>query len=252
MAYVTCPNCGTQILQADSSSSSSVEPPPVDAAEIERKTRQKAESQFGKEIELLKAKLKEKARQLEESRRAEADLKRKQDELSAGEQATTLSGVNRGPQFDPVAIEKEAGEKAEARFGKQIELLKVNLREKVEQLEEARRAEAELLSKQKALAEDMGGLQSKKKKREWEPAAADYLSGQEFKRRVESLLEALANVKRDLEGERLAMEKAWAKRGKQVQSALQNMAGLCGDLHGIMGPSFSKLKDLEISSGSEF
>jgi|GEM_PF-4935003 len=321
MSYVVCPNCGTQILESDTSVSSSAKEPRVDAGAIEELAKEQLEARYAKEIELLKAKLKEKAGQLEEARRIEAELRQRQEELLEKERATTLSVVPTEPSIDPAAIEQLAREKAQARYSKEIELLKAKLKEKGKQLEEARRVEAELrqrqeellekqrattgsvapeqpqvdsaaieqlarkeiellkaklkekagqleearrlemqsrereeelLEKERVLHQDIERLQAKQKKKEWEPAAAEYLSGHEFKHRLEVLMDALSAIKRDLEGERLAMEKVWAKRGKQVQSALQNMAGMYGELQGILGTSFSKVGELELPSGSEW
>ena len=45
--------------------------------------------------------------------------------------------------------------------------------------------------------------------------------------------EALREIKLDIDRERTAMEKNWAKREKQLFRVVQNMAGVYGDLSGL-------------------
>jgi hypothetical protein len=50
----------------------------------------------------------------------------------------------------------------------------------------------------------------------------------------------------DLNRERTAMEKIWSSREKQLQKALFNMAGMYGDMQGIIGKSLPDMKILEL------
>lgn len=76
----------------------------------------------------------------------------------------------------------------------------------------------------------------------------NYLSGPEFKRRVEAIAESFIAMKQDLDAERRATEKAWAKREKQIYRIVQNTAGMYGDLQGITGATLPELKILELPS----
>lgn len=76
-----------------------------------------------------------------------------------------------------------------------------------------------------------------------------YLSGPQFKQRVEAIVESFATMKTDLDSERRAMEKQWAKREKQIDRVLKHTSGLHGDLHGIVGASLPAVKMLELSPG---
>jgi hypothetical protein len=74
-----------------------------------------------------------------------------------------------------------------------------------------------------------------------------YLTGIQFKQRVESILEAYIEMKDDLEQEKRAIEKSWAKREKQAERFIKNISGMYGDLQGI-GASLQSIKLLEMDN----
>jgi len=61
-----------------------------------------------------------------------------------------------------------------------------------------------------------------------------YLSGVEFRQRVEAVVEAFANMRRDLDQERRAAERQWARRSKQIEAVTFNISGMYGDLQGLV------------------
>jgi hypothetical protein len=65
--------------------------------------------------------------------------------------------------------------------------------------------------------------------------AMAYLSGTEFRGRVQTLVEAFAAMQDDLEAERRSLEKSMAKREKQITRAVTATAGFYGDLQGLLG-----------------
>ncbi len=79
----------------------------------------------------------------------------------------------------------------------------------------------------------------------------NYLSGPEFKRRVEGIIEPFVAMKKDLDSERRAMEKVWAKREKQIQRVIQNTTGMYGDLQGIAGATLPEIKILELPGAED-
>ncbi len=79
----------------------------------------------------------------------------------------------------------------------------------------------------------------------------NYLAGQEFRQRVEALLESYLAMKEDLDAERRAIEKLWAKREAQLQRSLKSLAGLYGDVHGIIGTALQPVQQLELPSAQE-
>ena len=78
-----------------------------------------------------------------------------------------------------------------------------------------------------------------------------YLSGPEFRQRVEAIVESFVSMQNDLNAEKRAMEKAWSKREKQIQRVIQNTAGMYGDLQGMIGASLPEIKILQLPGGKE-
>lgn len=57
-----------------------------------------------------------------------------------------------------------------------------------------------------------------------------YLTGPRFKARIEATVEAWTVMQADLEAERRAMTRAWAKRAAQIDAVMASTSGLFGDL----------------------
>lgn len=74
----------------------------------------------------------------------------------------------------------------------------------------------------------------------------NYLSGPEFRHRVEGIVEAFVTLRQDLEAEKRATQRLWAKREKQLERAVMNTAGMYGDLGGIIGASLPPIEKLEV------
>ena len=73
-------------------------------------------------------------------------------------------------------------------------------------------------------------------------ALYEYLSGSGFRGRVEAVVEAFVAMRADLEKEKRATQSQWAKRDKQIDRVVRNMAGMYGDVQGIV----SSLPEMEI------
>ena len=73
----------------------------------------------------------------------------------------------------------------------------------------------------------------------------DYISGPEFRQRVEALVETFKGMRQDLEQEKIAFQKNWAKRDKQIQRLLENTVIIYGDMQGLIGASLPEIKGLE-------
>jgi hypothetical protein len=72
-----------------------------------------------------------------------------------------------------------------------------------------------------------------------------YLSGIEFRQRVEGIVEAFERMREDLDQERRAAERQWAKRTKQIESVTFNISGMYGDLQGLV-PTLPSIARLEL------
>lgn len=76
-----------------------------------------------------------------------------------------------------------------------------------------------------------------------------YLSGQEFRQRIDAVVESFGTMKSDLDAEKRAMEKIWSKREQQIMRVVKNTAGLYGDLQGIIGAALQPISRLELPAG---
>ncbi len=62
-----------------------------------------------------------------------------------------------------------------------------------------------------------------------------YLTGNEFRLRVQAIVEAFEEMRSDLAAERRSIEKQWSKREKQLATVIQTTARMYGDLQGLAG-----------------
>lgn len=56
-----------------------------------------------------------------------------------------------------------------------------------------------------------------------------YLTGPRFRQRVEAIVEAFSSMQDDLNAERKAITKQWAKREEQIERVMQATVGMYGD-----------------------
>ena len=75
-----------------------------------------------------------------------------------------------------------------------------------------------------------------------------YLTGAQFKRRVEAIVEAFSTMKEDLDKEKKAITKQWVKRETQIERVMQSTVGMYGDLQGIAGSSIHEVEGLEMKA----
>lgn len=75
-----------------------------------------------------------------------------------------------------------------------------------------------------------------------------YLTGPRFRQRVEAIVEAFSTMQEDLDKERKAIMKQWAKREEQIERVMMATVGMYGDLQGIAGKSLQEIEGLELHS----
>jgi hypothetical protein len=73
-----------------------------------------------------------------------------------------------------------------------------------------------------------------------------YLTGPRFRQRVEAIVEAFSCMQDDLDKERKAIMKQWAKRGEQIERVMGATVGMYGDLQGIAGKSIQEIDGLNL------
>ncbi len=76
-----------------------------------------------------------------------------------------------------------------------------------------------------------------------------YLTGTEFKQRIETIVEAFSGMKSDLDKEKIYFEKIWTQREKQIQKVIKNTVGMYGDLSGVV--QLQKIESLELPEPKE-
>lgn len=71
-----------------------------------------------------------------------------------------------------------------------------------------------------------------------------YLSGNEFRSRVEAVVEAFTALQGQLERERRAMERLWVERDRQLKAIVRHTAGMYGDIRGLIGGAMPVIRAL--------
>jgi hypothetical protein len=74
----------------------------------------------------------------------------------------------------------------------------------------------------------------------------EYLTGNEFKGQVESIVEGFVSMRNSITKERITMEKIWKEREKQIEKVLISTSGLFGSVKGIAG---SSIQDIPLLDG---
>lgn len=75
-----------------------------------------------------------------------------------------------------------------------------------------------------------------------------YLTGNEFRQRVESIVEAFNTMKTVMDKEKQYFTKKWASEEKLIDRVVNQTIGIHGDLQGLMGSSLPQIKSLEMDN----
>jgi len=75
-----------------------------------------------------------------------------------------------------------------------------------------------------------------------------YLTGPRFRQRVQAIVEAFSSMQEDLDREKRAITKQWAKREEQIERVMGATVGMYGDLQGIAGKSLQEIEGLELKA----
>lgn len=78
-----------------------------------------------------------------------------------------------------------------------------------------------------------------------------YLSGVEFKHRIENIVEAFTNIQVRIEKEKRYFSSKWAHDEKDLRLVIDTTFGLHGDFKHIMGNNLPEIKGLEIEGSTE-
>lgn len=72
-----------------------------------------------------------------------------------------------------------------------------------------------------------------------------YLTGPRFRQRIQAIIERFADMQIDLENERKAMIRIWAKREEQLRVVIESTVGMYGDLQGITGKTLQEIDSFD-------
>ena len=74
----------------------------------------------------------------------------------------------------------------------------------------------------------------------------DYLVSPKFRQRISDIVEAFSEMHGEIEKEKRAMTRSWARREKLIERVTHGTATMYGDLEGIMGSEIASLPALEM------
>jgi hypothetical protein len=79
----------------------------------------------------------------------------------------------------------------------------------------------------------------------------NYLSSPQFSQRIRTMLDAFEAMRSDLEAEKRAMQRIWAKRETQIQRVTTSMTNVVGELQGIAHEALPQLETIEALGGED-
>jgi hypothetical protein len=79
-----------------------------------------------------------------------------------------------------------------------------------------------------------------------------YLTGPRFRQRIQAIVEAFSSMKKDLDIEKKAITRQWAKREEQIDRVMQATVGMYGDFQGIAGRTLQEIEGLEFQGMLDF
>ena len=78
-----------------------------------------------------------------------------------------------------------------------------------------------------------------------------YLSGPEFRQRVEAIIENVRDMQKDLSDEMRRIQKMWEKRQTQLMIMQSSTISIHGKLHAIIGNALSEIPVLQLPDGTD-
>lgn len=79
----------------------------------------------------------------------------------------------------------------------------------------------------------------------------NYLTSDDFRQRVEAIVEGFTTLKIDMEKEKRAMQNIWKQREKQIEKVIGNTIDMYGSIRGIAGSAIAPVKALELNIENE-
>ena len=76
-----------------------------------------------------------------------------------------------------------------------------------------------------------------------------YLTGAEFKHRIEAIVDAFSALQENIEKEKRFFNVKWAREEKEIRKIIDNTHGMWGELQSVTNRSLPQIKSLELDSG---
>ena len=78
-----------------------------------------------------------------------------------------------------------------------------------------------------------------------------YITGQQFYERISAVLEGCIALQGDLNADKRATARRWARNQKHIDAVAQNMGAMFGDLQGLLGGTLRKLPGLTLNGDAD-
>ena len=75
-----------------------------------------------------------------------------------------------------------------------------------------------------------------------------YLTGPQFRQRIEAIKDAFTTMQEDLNAEMRVINKQWAKRQMQIERVMVSTVGMWGELQAIAGKTLQEIEGLELKA----
>lgn len=77
-----------------------------------------------------------------------------------------------------------------------------------------------------------------------------YLTGNEFKQRIEGIVDGISALQDNIEKEKRFFSVKWAREEKDIRKIVDNTHGIWGELQSVSNKSLPQIKNLELESGT--
>lgn len=82
-------------------------------------------------------------------------------------------------------------------------------------------------------------------------ALYNYLTGIEFKNRIEAIVEAFSNMQNEIEKEKRYFANKWARDEKNIRQVIDSTYGMHGDLKGILAAAIPQIQGMQLLEDGE-
>lgn len=79
----------------------------------------------------------------------------------------------------------------------------------------------------------------------------NYLTGSQFRNKIENIVTAFISMQDELQKEKRALQTIWNRREKEISRVIDSTTALYGDLQGIMGGTLQTISHLELINSDE-